>query len=115
MVLCDSSDSVSTFSWLRLTSCWERDEQLSCLLLPLTSRSLYRERVVLRLLRRVLTDSIRSAVSLSTNLTSSIMLVVRESRWAFTLLMVPDTLVDELREEVTEEVEKVKEPNEEVS
>ena len=71
--------------------------------------------MVLRLLRRVLTDSIRSAVSLSTALTSSIMLDVRLSRWALTVLMVPDTLVEELREEVTDEVEEVNELDEEVS
>ena len=71
--------------------------------------------MVLRLLRRVLTDCIRSAVSLSTALTSSIMLDVRLSRWALTALMVLDTLVEELREEVTEEVEEVNEPDEEVS
>ena len=71
--------------------------------------------MVLRLLRRVLTDSIRSAVSLSTALTSSIMLDVRLSRWALTVLMVLDTLVEELREEVTDEVEDVNELDEEVS
>ena len=71
--------------------------------------------MVLRLLRRVLTDSIRSPVSLSTALTSSIMLDVRLSRWALTVLMVPDTLVEELREEVTDEVEDVNELDEEVS
>ena len=70
---------------------------------------------MLRLLRRVRTDSIRSAVSPSTALTSSIMLDVRLSCWALTVLMVLDTLVEELREEVTEEVEEVNEPDEEAS
>ena len=40
LVISESRDSVSTFSLLRLTSCWEKAEQLSCLLLVLPSRSL---------------------------------------------------------------------------
>ena len=71
--------------------------------------------MVLRLLRPVRRDSIRLAVPLSTALTSSIMLDVRLSRCALTVLMVPDTLVEELREEVTDEVEDVNELDEEVS
>ena len=58
--------------------------------------------MVLRLFRRVPTDSIKSAVSLSTTLTSSIMPVVRALRWELMVLMVPDTLVEELREGIAE-------------
>ena len=53
--------------------------------------------------RRVLSDSIRSAVVASTCLTSSIMEGVIWSRCSSTLAMVPWTLVAELREDVTDE------------
>ena len=63
--------------------------------------------MVLIVFKRVFRLSIKVAVSSSTALTSSIIEVVRASRWDSTLAMVACTLVTELKAEVTAEVAEV--------